>query len=70
MDSIKAMLIFAQVIESGSMSAAAKHLGISASAISQHLRQLEKHYAMKLLNRTTRQLNPILEGEILLKGAQ
>lgn len=54
MDSVKAMLIFAQVIESGSMSAAAKHLGISASAISQHLRQLEKHYAMKLLNRTTR----------------
>ena len=52
------------------MNAAAPHLGISASAISQHVRQLEKHYQMKLLNRSTRRLAPTEAGKLLWEHAR
>jgi len=56
MDDLKRMAIFATVVQQGSMSAAARLLDISPSAISQHIRQLEQEGAVTLLHRTTRQL--------------
>jgi len=56
MDDFKRMAIFAQVVERGSMSAAARVLGMSPSAVSQQLRQLERAGGVTLLHRTTRQL--------------
>lgn len=48
------MVVFAQVVEQGSLSGAAKHVGLSRAVISYHIKKLESHLGLKLLNRTTR----------------
>ena len=53
---MKRLLIFNAVIKKGSMSKAAESLGMTASAVSLHLQHLERHYGLKLLNRSTRRL--------------
>nr|WP_164997539.1 LysR family transcriptional regulator [Actinobacillus equuli] len=52
------------------MSQVARELGISSSAVSQHIRQLEKHYGIRVLNRTTRKISPTEAGQILWQGAK
>lgn len=66
----KLIYIFATVLQYGSMNAAAPHLGMTASAISQAIRKLENHYGVKLLNRTTRSLTPTAEGRQLQQYAR
>ena len=56
MEDLKRMAIFATVVQQGSMSAAARMLDMSPSAVSQHIRQLEKGAGVTLLHRSTRQL--------------
>lgn len=56
MDDFKRMAVFATVVEQGSMSAAGRALGMSASAVSQQIRQLEAEGGVTLLMRSTRQL--------------
>lgn len=70
MEHLKQILIFNTVLQHGSMNAAAQALGISTSAVSQHIRKLEQHYRVKLLNRTTRSLVPTEEGRILHQYAR
>lgn len=65
MEQFKLLYIFATVLKYGSMSAAATHLGMTASAVSQHLRKLERHYGMQLLKRNTRSLYPTEAGKAL-----
>ncbi len=48
------MQVFAQIVESGSLTKAAEQLNISKSVISHHLQMLERHLGVKLLTRTTR----------------
>jgi DNA-binding transcriptional LysR family regulator len=55
-DQLKSMVVFAQVIEQGNLSAAAKSIGISRGVVSYHLKKLEQHLGVKLLNRSTRSL--------------
>lgn len=50
------LAVFATVVEQGSLSAAGRRLGMSTSAISQHLRALEQAYGVTLLHRSTRKL--------------
>ncbi|MEH6444022.1 MAG: LysR family transcriptional regulator [Oceanospirillaceae bacterium] len=56
-DQLKSMVVFAQVIEQGSLSAAAKHIGLSRAVVSYHLKKLEAQLEVKLLNRTTRSIS-------------
>ncbi len=56
MDDLKRLALFAEVVRSGSMSAAARHLQISTSAVSQQLRALEQEHGVTLLHRSTRKL--------------
>ncbi|MDQ6706421.1 MAG: LysR family transcriptional regulator [Acidobacteriota bacterium] len=51
------MEIFARVVEAKSFSAAAIRLGISKSAVSKHLTNMEKAMGVRLLNRSTRSLS-------------
>lgn len=54
---LKSMVVFAQVIEQGTLSGAAKQLGLSRAVVSYHIKKLESHLAVKLINRSTRALS-------------
>jgi DNA-binding transcriptional LysR family regulator len=56
-DRFEALRVFSQVVELGSFSKAADHLGISATATSRHVAELEAHLQTRLLNRTTRRIS-------------
>jgi DNA-binding transcriptional LysR family regulator len=56
---------FAAVVEHRSFVRAAAHLGITPSALSQTIRQLEERLGVRLLNRTTRSVAPTAAGERL-----
>ena len=57
MDRFRAMQAFVRIIDGGSLSAAARSLGVSLPAIVRTLRGLEEHLGTRLLNRTTRRIS-------------
>ena len=61
MDRLSAIQVFAQVVESGSFAKAAERLGLSTSAASRQVADLEGHLQTRLLNRTTRRVS-LTEG--------
>ena len=56
------MRVFCSVIEAGGFASAADRMGLSTSAVSRHVAQLEAHLNVRLLNRTTRRMSPTDEG--------
>ena len=56
---------FVAVVDRGSFARAADHLGLSRSALSQVIRQLEARLGVRLLNRTTRSVSPTEPGHRL-----
>ncbi|NRA53939.1 MAG: LysR family transcriptional regulator [Gammaproteobacteria bacterium] len=62
-EQLKSMMVFAQIVEQGSLSAAAKHIGLSRAVVSYHLKKLETQLEIKLLNRTTRSLSLTQAGD-------
>lgn len=56
MEDLKRMAVFVAVVEQAGMSAAALRLDMTPSAVSQHIRQLEREAGVTLLHRSTRQL--------------
>src|ERR687897_1691795 len=63
MDRLSAIQVFAQVVESGSFAKAAARLGLSTSATSRHVADLEAHLQTRLLNRTTRRVSLTESGQ-------
>lgn len=59
------MAIFAHVAESGSLSEAARRLGMSRSAVSKAVAKLEKGLGARLLNRSTRHISMTEVGAAL-----
>ena len=61
-DSIQEMAIFARVVGAGSLSAAARELGLSPALVSRRLAALESRLGARLINRTTRSLHLTDDG--------
>ena len=60
------LLAFVTVAKEGSFTKAAAQLGVSQSALSHTVRQLEERTGLRLLTRTTRSVSPTEAGERLL----
>lgn len=69
MTSIIAMSTFVEVAKAGSFAAAARKLGLSTSAVSRHVAELEKSLGVTLLRRTTRKVSPTQLGRQYLPRA-
>ena len=65
MDISAQMLIFASVVEKGSISAAARSIGQTPSAVSKQISLLEDQVHYRLLNRTRKGVSPTQEGQDL-----
>lgn len=62
-----AMEVFISVVDRGSFSASARHLGVSQPTISRQINGLEEKLGVRLLQRTTRRLSLTEAGEIYYK---
>jgi DNA-binding transcriptional LysR family regulator len=60
------LMTFVMVAREGSFTRAAAQLGVSQSALSQTIRELEARLGIRLLTRTTRSVSPTEAGERLL----
>lgn len=57
------MEVFARVVATNSMSAAARDMGLSPAVVSKRIRRMEERLGVRLLQRTTRQINLTDVGE-------
>ena len=57
MNRLESMSVFVAVVEAGSLSAAARQLGMPLATVSRKVAELEAHLKSRLLHRTTRQLS-------------
>jgi DNA-binding transcriptional LysR family regulator len=62
MDKLNAMMTFVQIVDSGSMTAAAESMDTSLPTIVRTLANLEKNLQTRLLTRTTRKITLTVEG--------
>ena len=70
MDKLNRMAVFAVVVAEGSFSAAGRRLGMSPSAVSQHMRTLEQDLRVTLLHRSTRKLTLTDAGAAFYPGCK
>lgn len=61
---------FSVLAGAGSLSAAARELGVTTPAVSRHLAQMEARAGLALVNRTTRRMSLTPEGELVLAHAR
>ncbi|HYD61075.1 MAG TPA: LysR family transcriptional regulator [Noviherbaspirillum sp.] len=62
MDKLQAMEVFVQVVDAGGFTRAAENLQLPKATVSTLVRNLESTLAVKLLNRTTRQISLTADG--------
>ncbi|MVW78622.1 LysR family transcriptional regulator [Bordetella sp. 02P26C-1] len=62
--------LLVELVRAGSLSAAAREMGVTTAAISKRLAQIEDRLGVRLLNRNTRRLSPTAEGELYLENAR
>lgn len=70
LDQLRAMGVFACVVEKNSFSGAARELGITTSAVSQQIRSLELDMEVVLLHRSTRKLSLTEAGQAFFYSCQ
>jgi DNA-binding transcriptional LysR family regulator len=63
MDRFDAMRVFTRVVERRRFSLAAEDLGLPRSTVTDAVKALEARLGVRLLERTTRQVRPTLDGE-------
>ena len=64
METFAGMRLFAEVVDSGSFSAAGRRLGLAASSVARAIGTLENQLGVRLLNRTTRKLGLTEAGRL------
>ena len=64
---LREVLVFTQVVRSGSFTAAARELGMQKSSVSRKVADLEAHLGVRLLQRTTRTLHLTDEGRVFFE---
>ncbi|MCL5497813.1 LysR family transcriptional regulator [Escherichia coli] len=64
------MRIFVRVVERGSMSAAARDLGIGQPAVSERIEKLEAHLGTRLLRRNTRNMSLTHSGNVFYERSK
>ena len=64
------LVFFQQIVKQGSLSAAARELGITPAAVSKRLAKIEESLGVALVRRTTRRLSLTDEGEQFLASAR
>ena len=64
MKAVSDRVIFIRVVEEGSITRAAEHLGLSLAVCSKRLVNLEERLGVRLLNRTTRRQHLTDEGDV------
>jgi DNA-binding transcriptional LysR family regulator len=69
-DVVNGMLVFSKVVQAGSLSAAARELGVSTAVVSRTLAALETRLGVRLVNRTTRSLHLTDEGASYYETSQ
>ncbi|MEL6127635.1 MAG: LysR family transcriptional regulator, partial [Pseudomonadota bacterium] len=69
-DKLRSIAIFTTVVERGTFRAAAAHLGLAPSRVSEVVSELERDLGVTLLYRSTRQLSLTQEGQVLHEKAQ
>jgi DNA-binding transcriptional LysR family regulator len=69
MDLFSALNDFVRVVETGSFSRVAREKGSSTSVVTRQMAQLERHFGVRLLHRTTRRLSLTDDGQILIGHA-
>lgn len=67
---IDRLRIFAEVVQTRNFTSAAKHLNLTPSAVSKQIGMLEEKLGVRLLNRTTRTVNPTEAGQLYFERAQ
>lgn len=70
MDIATALRAFIRTIERGSVTGAARDIGVSQPAITKHLRNLEGHVGARLLERSSRLVRPTPQGQALYDASR
>jgi LysR family transcriptional activator of dmlA len=66
LDDLNELRTFQRILACGSLSAAARDLGVGLAVVSKRLASLERRAGQRLINRTTRKLSPTNEGSALV----
>jgi DNA-binding transcriptional LysR family regulator len=66
MDLFGTLKVLVRVVETGSFSAVARERDLTQAAVAKQISQLEEHFGVRLLHRTTRKLSLTDDGEMLL----
>ena len=69
LSSLPALVLFARIVQYGSLTGAAQSSGLSRSAVSKQLTALEEKLGVRLLQRSTRNIKLTEEGKLILDEA-
>ena len=69
MDHVSRVGVFIAVVKNQSFAGAARNLGVTSSAVSKQIQNLEQDLQVKLLNRTTRKVSVTEEGAVYFERA-
>lgn len=70
MDINTALKAFIRTVEKGSITGAARDLGVSQPAVTKHLSNLEKHLSARLLERSSKSVRPTAHGVKLYEASR